>query len=114
MIPLVSKIWFVSVSNVYLFCLHYNLHCPEVVTKQFIVETGYGKCKGCSLDNNNLFGIGWNGKTYFAFDHWTESIKSYKYHIQRRYKGGDYYEFLDRIGYATDPNYTNKLKKIDI
>ena len=33
--------------------------------------------------------------------------------IQYRYKGGDYYEFLRRVPYAEDPNYINKVKRIE-
>ncbi len=30
-----------------------------------------------------------------------------------RTKYKDYYEFLEELGYATDPEYINKLKKIE-
>ena len=32
--------------------------------------------------------------------------------IQYRYKGGNYLKFLDKIGYAEDPHYIRKVKKI--
>lgn len=32
--------------------------------------------------------------------------------IQYRYKGGDYYEWLQKIGYAKDPSYISKIKEI--
>jgi hypothetical protein len=35
--------------------------------------------------------------------------------IQNRYKDGeDYYKFLKRIGYAEDPDYIVKLKKLKV
>lgn len=90
-----------------------------IVYKQALLETMHLQCSGCSLDYNNLFGIRhkkWitkdNPMGYKEEKNWVESIKSYKEHIQNRYKGGDYYLFLQEIGYATDPNYINKLKSI--
>jgi len=38
-----------------------NVLYPEIVLAQSILETGWFKCKNCSLDNNNLFGL-WNSK----------------------------------------------------
>jgi flagellum-specific peptidoglycan hydrolase FlgJ len=31
-----------------------------------------------------------------------------------KYKGGDYYQFLKDVGYASDTEYENKLKHIKI
>ena len=33
--------------------------------------------------------------------------------IEYKYKGGDYYEFLDRIGYAEDKEYIKKVKAVE-
>ena len=89
---------------------------PKVVLAQAILETGWFKCENCSLDKNNLFGL-WNSKKqeYFYYTNWKESIGGYKRGIQYKffrkdYK--DYYHFLSEIGYATDPQYIIKLKKI--
>ena len=100
-------------SLVYQACLYYNISNPELVVAQSILETGYYRSEVCKK-NNNLFGL-YNSheKEYFKFSHWTESVKAYKNMIQNRYKDGeDYHEFLDRIGYAEDSLYNNKLKKI--
>ena len=94
-------------------CKYYEIQYPEIVTAQSILETGHYKSKVC-LQYNNLFGL-YNSykKEYFKFDHWTESVKAYKNMIQYRYKDGeDYHMFLDRIGYAEDSLYNNKLKNI--
>lgn len=89
---------------------------PKVVLAQAILETGWFECENCSLDKNNLFGL-WNSKKqeYFYYTNWKESIGGYKRGIQYKffrkdYK--DYYHFLSEIGYATDPQYIIKLKKI--
>jgi len=71
-----------TTNEVYTELLKQNVKHPDIVLAQSILETGWYKCKDCSLDKNNLFGD--------------------------KYK--DYYDFLSKIGYASDPNYINKLK----
>lgn len=92
---------------------YYDIHHPEIVYAQAVLETGHSKSVGC-LKHNNLFGL-YNSKAkrYCRFNHWSESVVAYKEWIQRRYKPPeDYYEFLKRIHYARDPKYIKKLKKI--
>ena len=86
---------------------------PEIVLAQSLLETGWYQCSGCSMDVNNLFGL-YNSKEkkYFPYANWKESIGGYKRGIQYKYKSGDYYKFLDEIGYASDPQYTIKLKQL--
>nr|DAO34791.1 MAG TPA: Mannosyl-glycoprotein endo-beta-N-acetylglucosaminidase [Crassvirales sp.] len=92
---------------------YYGVKHPQIVYAQAFVETGNFKSDLC-LSSNNLFGL-YNSSRgrYHRFDHWTESVIAYKDFIQRRYKPPeDYYKFLQRIGYAGDPNYISKLKKV--
>ena len=86
---------------------------PIIVLAQSLLETGWYQCTGCSRDVNNLFGL-YNSrdKEYFAYENWEDSVGGYKRGIQYKYKSGDYYKFLDDIGYASDPQYTIKLKKL--
>jgi len=93
-----------------------NVLYPEIVLAQSILETGWYKCKNCSMDNNNLFGL-WNSRKqeYYYYSDWKHSIGGYLKGIQykwykKEYK--DYYHFLNDIGYATDPQYIVKLKTI--
>ena len=98
---------------VYQACIYYDIHHPEIVVAQSILETGFYRSKGC-LNDKNLFGL-YNGNKnqFFKFNHWTESVKAYKDMIQYKYKNNeDYYYFLNRIGYAEDSLYNNKLKNI--
>ena len=93
--------------------LYYDIQHPDIVYAQALLETGYFKSKGCTRDNN-LFGL-YDSKTrrYCIFNYWTESVEAYKNWIQYRYKPpNDYYEFLRRIHYASDPRYITKLKQI--
>jgi len=89
----------------------YGVKHVDIVVRQSVVETGWYKCTKCSLDKNNLFGFFYKGK-YLEFETWQESVKYYYWWQSKLYKGGDYYEFLKRIGYAEDPNYIYKLKTV--
>lgn len=91
----------------------YDIQHPDIVYAQAILETGHFKSAGC-VKHNNLFGLyDSKAKRYCRFNHWSESVVAYKEWIQRRYKPPeDYYEFLSRIHYASDPTYVSKLKQI--
>ena len=82
---------------------------PNIVLAQARLETGNFKSDRCRRDHN-LFGIK-HGKKYARYRTWQESVADYKARISTRYKGGDYYAFLRRIGYAKDPKYIAKLKQ---
>ena len=92
---------------------YYNVLHPKIVYAQAVLETGYFKSSAC-INDNNLFGLyDSKNKRYYKFNHWTESVIAYKDYIQRRYEPpNDYYKFLSDIGYAEDPYYNNKLKRI--
>ena len=91
---------------------YYNIKYPKIVLAQSVLETGHYRSKLCR-ENNNLFGL-YNSakKEYFKFSHWSESVEAYKKYVQYKYKGGDYYNFLDSIGYASDSLYISKIKNI--
>lgn len=92
---------------------YYEIKYPHIVYAQAVLETGNFKSDLC-LRGNNLFGLYNSSKNkYHRFDHWIESVVAYKDFIQYKYKPPeDYYEFLQRVGYAGDPNYISKLKKV--
>ena len=92
---------------------YYGVKHPEIVYAQAILETGHFRSK-VYRECNNLFGL-YNSRTksYYKFDHWSESVVAYLNFIQDRYKPpNDYYKFLSDIGYAEDPHYINKVKRI--
>jgi len=85
----------------------------HIVLAQSKLETGHYKSKVLRT-HNNLFGFR-TKKGYIKFAHWRESVAYYKKWQDKRYKRhkyANYYEFLTDIGYAEDPQYTNKLRKI--
>lgn len=93
-------------------CEYYGIKYPDVVVSQAILETGHYRSDLCTK-GNNLFGLyNSRAKTYFVFEHWTQSVKAYRDKIQYRYKEGDYYAWLQEIGYAEDPLYISKIKNV--
>ncbi len=80
----------------------------KIVLKQSLLETGNYTSRVCKT-HNNIFGIR-KGNKYKHYDNYIECVADYKRLISSRYKGGDYFQFLERIKYAEDPNYTDALK----
>lgn len=93
-------------------CEYYNVHHSDIVVAQAILETGHFKSNNC-LKGNNLFGL-YNShkKEFFKFNHWTESVEAYRDKVQYKYSSGDYYQWLEDVGYAEDSLYTYKLRNI--
>lgn len=83
----------------------------DIVLRQAILETGWFKCTNCSLSRNNIFGF-WYKKKYLKFDDWKDCVAYYKRWQERHYSGGDYYAFLKKVGFATEPTYVKRLKSI--
>lgn len=94
---------------------HYEFPEPAIITAQAVLETGNFKSRLC-LNNNNLFGLYNSSKLeYYKFDSWISCIFAYKKFILNKYRDKEnYYDFLQRIGYAEDPEYINKVKNIEL
>lgn len=82
----------------------------EIVLAQARHETGNFTSRLCR-ENHNLFGIK-HGRRYARYRNWKDSIRDYKESISSRYTGGDYYRFLERIHYAEEKEYIQKIKDI--
>lgn len=93
--------------------VYYEVKHPDIVYAQALLETGHFTSPLC-VKHNNLFGLYNSSKeNYYRFNHWAESVEAYIKFVQYKYKPpDDYYEFLDRIGYAEDSTYIEKLKII--
>lgn len=90
----------------------YHVKYPKIVIAQALLETGYFTSRVC-WECKNLFGLRRpSDGSYYKFDHWEESVKAYRDYVQYKYKGGNYLQFLDRIGYAEDKTYTMKVLQI--
>ena len=88
----------------------YNVKYPQIVLAQAKLETGNYTSTLCKK-HGNLFGLKRKGR-YAKFNNWQESVKVYRDWVQYKYKGGDYYVFLKKIGYASDPKYIIKVKEM--
>lgn len=102
----------ITVEGLYKACEYYEIQQPDIVVAQAILETGFFKSDLC-LKRHNLFGL-FNSRTmdFYSFNHWAESVKAYRDKVQYRYKTGNYYDWLEHIGYAEDSLYVSKLKNI--
>jgi len=97
--------------NVYNKIVEYKIEHPKIVFSQVMVETGHLKSQGARI-NNNLFGF--NNKTgHMSFESWEESIVYYKEWQDKKYIGGNYYNFLKKVGYAKDSLYISKLIRME-
>lgn len=90
---------------------YYDIYEPHIVYAQAVLETGH--FKSSLAKHGNLFGIyDSRKKAYKHYAHWIESVLDYKNSVQSKYKGGDYYDFLRDLPYASDPEYLTKVRKI--
>ena len=87
-----------------------NIPHANIVLAQAKLETGNFK-SNLVHTHQNIFGLK-KGNRYRRYSHWTECVEDYKKYISNRYNGGSYYAFLNRIGYASHPNYTGLLKEM--
>lgn len=82
---------------------------PEIVFAQAKLETGNFKAD-IFLVKKNLFAFR-SKKAYITYMTWKESVTAYKKFQDKYYKGGDYYSFLKKIGYAEDTSYLKKVRE---
>lgn len=87
-----------------------NIPHANIVLAQAKLESGNFK-SNLVHTHQNIFGLK-KGNQYRRYSHWTECVKDYKKCVSNRYDGGNYYAFLNRIGYASHPNYTDLLKEM--
>lgn len=100
----------------------------EIVLRQAIQETGHFQSL-LFKQYNNPFGLKIAGKTskyyngsdkagYGKFRHWKYAVMAYLDYQKAKIANGfnltDYYAFLQKSKYAEDPEYSFKLKRINI
>ena len=108
-------------SNINWYIDYFQIKETKIVKKQISHETANLTSRFCR-EQNNLCGmrlarfrtttaIG-EGNHMSIYRNWQESLLDYKIWQDYFYKGGDYYRFLSRHGYATDIWYEYKLRRI--
>jgi len=105
--------------NVLRYLDYFEIAHKDIVYKQSLIETGNFSSE-IFHQNNNLFGMHnpykrattstGSNRHCATYSTYLESIKDYKIYQDYYYKGGNYYNFLQRIGYAEDSVYITKLK----
>lgn len=98
-----------TISEVRAEIVRQGLPHPDIVLAQARLETGNFTSRRCKVDHN-IFGIKHSGR-YAKYRRWQDCVTDYKRRISSRYTGGDYYQFLKRIGYAKENKYISKLKE---
>lgn len=101
-----------TIANLYDALVRHSVRFPKIVLAQAILESGWKLNSPLAKSHNNLFGLR-KGNGYHRFSHWEESVRAYKRMIQYKHKAGqNYIQFLRDLGYATDPLYYNKVRRI--
>lgn len=94
--------------------LHYEVKYPTAVLAQAKLESANFQSSLYKRHNNFLGLYNSRKREYFKFNHWTECVLAYKSMVEYKLKEGeDYYQFLDRIGYASSSNYIDLVKEIE-
>ena len=106
----VAKLKVLNETNLRAELVKNNIPHANIVLAQAKLETGNFK-SDLVRTHQNIFGLK-KGNRYRRYSHWTECVSDYKVCISSRYNGGSYYAFLNRIGYASHPNYTGLLKSM--
>jgi uncharacterized FlgJ-related protein len=88
-----------------------NIPHANIVLAQAKLETGNFKSK-LVRSHQNIFGMR-KGNKYKRYSHWSECVEDYATYISSRYKSGSYYTFLQKINYAEDEQYIQKLKQLE-
>ena len=89
-----------------------EIRYTDIVLRQACLESGFFK-SDVFLNNNNPFGFFYKGE-YLVFDDYRDAVSYYKTWQDKWYKGGNYYDFLNNIGYAEDSSYIFKVKSINL
>lgn len=102
--------------NFFTVCSILEIKHPDVVYAQARLESG-NFTSAHYRNRNNFLGIyDSKRKRYMSFGHWTDCLVAYRDKVQYRYKRNsdreDYLKWLVETGYAQDPNYISKVRKM--
>jgi hypothetical protein len=100
-----------TINEVHSYLYKLEVKHPDVVMSQIIQECGWKLDSHNATVRHNLTGWTIKGQLH-TFTHWKQCLRAYKIWQLKYYNGGDYFEFLKSIGYASDKGYVNKVKSI--
>ena len=94
-------------------CHYYEIDSPKIVYAQAQLESAHFSSNLYKTQNNFLGLYNSRTKSYYSFDHWTSCLLAYRDFVQYKWdKNCSYYDFLENLPYAEDPNYIKKLKQL--
>lgn len=85
---------------------------PDIVLRQACWESGFFT-SAVWKKKNNPFGF-YCKDGYIMFNDWKSAIAYMKTWQDKNYKSGSYYDYLLKIGYASDTSYIDHVKSIDL
>lgn len=117
-----ARIYKLTWDNIDYWLDYFEVEQQEIVKQQIFLETGNLSSKIC-IENRNLFGMRMPSVRettaikkqhgHALYSNYIMSIEDYAIWQKRFYDGEeDYYEFLTRVGYATEPTYIERLKTV--
>ena len=102
--------------NFFLVCETLLIKHPDVVYAQARLESGNFTSAHYRNRNNFLGLYDSKRKRYMSFEHWTDCLVAYRDKVQYRYRRNsdrdDYLSWLVETGYAEDPDYVCKVRKL--
>lgn len=103
--------------NFFIVCEELGLVHSDVIYAQALLESGHFT-SGWYKTHNNFLGL-WNSykSEPYSFPHWSDCLRGYRDYIQYRYDEemgttDEYLIFLDELGYAEDPDYDSKIRRM--
>lgn len=103
--------------NFFIVCDELGLVHSDVIYAQALLESGHFT-SGWYKTHNNFLGL-WNSykSEPYSFPHWSDCLRGYRDYIQYRYDEemgttDEYLMFLDELGYAEDPEYDSKVRRM--
>jgi flagellum-specific peptidoglycan hydrolase FlgJ len=121
-LPAPERIWYIDISEVEILLKKHNIKYPKIVKAQILLETGHLKSDILRV-NFNLMGMRYAPQrqttsigerygcaVYKSIDECIQDLAIWQRLFFKR--GGSYYDFLERIGYAEDKDYIKKLKQL--
>lgn len=85
---------------------------PDIILRQAILESGWFTSLAWRKNRNPFGFVGKDG--YMVFNDWKSAVGYMKIWQDKHYKGGSYYDFLEKIRYAKDCCYVETLKGMDL
>lgn len=89
-----------------------NVQYPDVILRQACLESGWFTSLAWRKNHNPFGFVGKDG--YIMFNDWKSAIAYMCDWQDKHYKGGEYYRFLEKSGYAQDCCYVETLKNMDM